>query len=343
MSQAMDPFTRDGTENRMRWDRSSDRFMEVWYSTLSHGPTGAGVWLRYTLTSPHVGDPYCELWGFVFDPEGKHSFAAKRRFAIDSLGPSNGQDGGAWVRIADAWLSESHLEGELSDEDGKTLTWSLDFTPASATYQHISPALRKRVEKRVSVVCSPNLSVPFTGTVSIDSHTLSFSGERGCQSHRWGRRHSQTWAWAHCSSFESGDALFEGVAARTWFGPFPSPTITLLYLENAGERLVFTEPKWALRARSRYEMPTWAFTAHNDEWRIAGAARSGIDRLIQVRYEDPDGSERYCANSEISDLAIEIYGKTSLGWKHARSLTALRNAHLEFGRETPYPELPVVF
>ena len=247
------------------------------------------------------------------------------------------------VRIGDAWLSESHLEGELSDEDGKTLTWSLDFTPAPATYQHIPPALRKRVEKRVSVVCSPNLSVPFTGTVSTDSHTLSFSGERGCQSHRWGRRHSQTWAWAHCSSFESGDALFEGVAARTRFGPFPSPTITLLYLENAGEKLVFTEPKWALRARSRYEMPTWAFTAHNDAWRIAGAARSGIDRLVQVRYEDPDGSERYCANSEISDLAIEIYGKTSLGWKHARSLTALRNAHLEFGREVPYPELPVVF
>ena len=343
MSQAMEPFTHDGTENRMRWDRSSDRFMEVWYATLSHGSTGAGVWLRYSLTSPRSGDPYCELWGFVFDPEGKHSFAAKRRFAIDSLGPSDGQDGRALVCIDDAWLSESHLEGKLSDADGKTLTWSLDFTPAPATYQHIPPALRKRAEKRVSVVCSPNLSVPFTGTVSIDSHTLSFSGERGCQSHRWGRRHSQTWAWAHCSSFESGDALFEGVAARTRFGPFQSPTITLLYLENAGERLVFTEPKWALRARSRYEMPTWAFTAHNDAWRIAGAARSGIDRLVQVRYEDPDGSERYCANSEISDLAIEIYGKTSLGWKHARSLTALRSAHLEFGREALYPELPVAF
>jgi hypothetical protein len=339
----MDPFTRDGTENRMRWDRTSDRYMEVWYATLSHGPTGAGVWLRYTLTSPRDGDPFCELWGFVFDPEGKHSFAARRRFAIDSLGPANGPDGTALVRIADAWLGESHLEGELSDADGKRLSWSLDFTPASATYQHIPPAVRKRLEKRVSVVCSPNLSVPFTGTVSLDSHTLSFSGERGCQSHRWGRRHPQTWAWAHCSSFESGDALFEGVAARSRFGPFPSPTITLLYLENAGERLVFTEPKWALRARSRYEMPTWAFTAHNDSWRIAGAARSGIDRLVQVRYEDPDGLERYCANSEISDLAIEIYGKTSLGWKHARSLTALRCAHLEFGREAPYPELPVVF
>jgi hypothetical protein len=341
----MDPFTHEGTENRMRWDRHSHRFMEVWYSTLTHGPTGAGVWLRYTLTSPSpdLGDPYCELWGFVFDPEGKHSFAAKKRYPIDSLASSNGRDGGALLRISDAWLSESHLEGDLSDADGRTLDWSLDFTPASSTYQHIPQALRKRVAKRVSVVCSPNLSVPFTGTVSIDSHALSFSGEHGCQSHRWGRRHPQTWAWAHCSGFESGDALFEGVAARTRLGLIPSPTITLLYLENAGERLVFTEPKWALRARSRYEMPTWAFTAHNDTWRIAGAARSGIDRLVQVRYEDPDGSERFCANSEISDLAIEIFGKTLLGWKHAGSLTALRSAHLEFGREVPYRELPVAF
>jgi hypothetical protein len=340
----MDPFTREGTENRMRWDGKSRNFMEVWYATLNHGPTGAGVWLRYTLTSPasRLGDPYCELWGFVFDPERKQTFAARQRYPIERLQAST-ENNGAVISVGGASLSEGHLEGEVAGAEGGTLAWSLDFTPAQATYQHIPPALRKRVERRVSTVCSPNLSVPFTGTVSLDSNTLSFGGEKGCQSHRWGRRHSQTWAWAHCSGFESGDALFEGVAARTRFGPLPSPTITLLYLENAGEQLVFTEPKWALRARSRYEMPTWAFTAHNEEWRIAGAARSGIDRLVQVRYEDPDGSERYCANSEISDLAIEIYGKTSTGWKHARSLTALRSAHLEFGREAPYPELPVAF
>ena len=55
-------------------------FMEVWYSTINHPDTGGGVWLRYTITSPRSAEPYCELWGFYFDPENKRTFAGKQRF-----------------------------------------------------------------------------------------------------------------------------------------------------------------------------------------------------------------------------------------------------------------------
>jgi Tocopherol cyclase len=339
----MSVFTTSGTENRMRWDRRAKGFMEVWYVTLNHDTSGAGVWLRYTLTSPSSGhgDPYCELWGFLFDPDDKRTFAAKDRFGIDRLGAPNGRDDGALVRIGDAWLSENHLEGQL-ERDGRKLEWSLDFEPADRCFQHIPQQLRGRIEKRVSSLCSPNLSVPFMGTVTIDGDELSFDGEHGCQTHRWGAQHSSTWVWAHCSRFEGAtDTVFEGLAAQTSLGPIPAPTTTLLYLRHEGQDLVFNELKWALRARSRYEMPTWAFTARNDRWKIAGAARATTDRLTQVRYEDPDGAERYCANSEIADLAIEMYEKSDVGWRHRGSLTSLRNAHLEFGRRQPFEEIPV--
>ncbi|MGH2729251.1 MAG: hypothetical protein ACRDJI_01435, partial [Actinomycetota bacterium] len=254
---------------------------------------------------------------------------------------SNGRDDGALVRIGDAWLSERHLEGEVSRE-GRSLAWSLDFEPADKCFQHLPPQIRKRVETKVSTVCSPNLSVPFSGSVKVDGDVLQVDRALGCQSHRWGRKHSSTWAWAHCSTFEHGeDAVFEGVTARAKIGPVPAPTTTFLYLRYKGQDLVFNDLKWALRAKSSYEMPTWAFTARNDDWKIAGAARVQISRMMQVAYMDPDGSPRHCANSEIADLAIEVYRRDDQSWRHDGSLTALRTAHLEFGRRDRFVELPV--
>ena len=71
--------TREGTENQMRWDRKRTSFMEVWYSTITHAATGCGLWLRYTLTSPDDGDPYCELWAFLFDPSGTRLYFSSQR------------------------------------------------------------------------------------------------------------------------------------------------------------------------------------------------------------------------------------------------------------------------
>ncbi|MPZ70795.1 MAG: hypothetical protein GEU71_14900, partial [Actinobacteria bacterium] len=61
------PFTNDGTENLMRWDRRSPGFLEVWYATVNHAETGSGLWLRYTLTAPDDGPAYCDLWAVCFD------------------------------------------------------------------------------------------------------------------------------------------------------------------------------------------------------------------------------------------------------------------------------------
>ncbi len=339
----MSVFTNEGTENRMLWDRISRGFMEVWYSTITHPESGSGVWLRYTLTAPtdESRRPYCELWGFVFDPDRKMTFAGKHRFAIDHLGGPNGRDDGSLVRIGDAWLSETHLEGAVATR-GRTMSWSLDMDPAPRCFHHVPEQLRRRVERRVSTVCSPNLSVPFTGTVTVDTDELRFDGDPGSQSHRWGARHSSTWAWGHCSRFEGvSGTVFEGLAAQTSFGVIPAPTMTFLYLHHEGHDFVFNTLRSVVTARSRYEMPTWAFTAHNASWKIAGAARTSVDRLVQVRYEDPDGTPRFCANSEIADLGIELYERGPRGWQHRASLTALRTSHLEFGRRYEFEGLPV--
>jgi hypothetical protein len=338
----MSAFTHDGTENTMRWNRSDAGFMEVWYSTINHSETGGGLWLRYTITAPRRGTPYCELWGFFFDPSNKRTFAGKQRFSIDVLGRE--RDDGALVRIDKAWLSEQHLEGQVQDESGRVLQWSLDLEPSDRCFQHLPQPLRQRVEQRVSTVCAPNLSVPFTGSVILDGDELGFERVRGSQAHRWGRAHAQSWAWAHCDGFEGHpDAVFEGLAARARLVGLPAPTMTFTYLRYDGNDIEFNSLKHSLQAKSRYEMPTWAFSAQNDAFKIIGAARALPERMVQVAYEDPDGSQRHCANSEIGDMGIELFRKERGMWRHIDSLTCLRSAHLEFGRKDAFVEVPVAF
>ncbi|MFN2588968.1 MAG: hypothetical protein ABR613_12745 [Actinomycetota bacterium] len=339
----MSAFTSSGTENRMMWDRRAAGFMEVWYATAFHRSLRSGLWVRYTITAPaHArgGDPSCRLWAFYFDPEGKRSFAGSTAYSGDRLGSADGRDDGALVRIADAWLSETHLEGRVVAAE-RSLSWSLDFDPAGRCFQHLPPGFRNRAARRFSTVCSPNLSVGFTGAVELDGETIRYDGEPGCQSHRWGRRNSHSWAWAHCSQWDDGgDAVFEGVTARA---VRRLPPFTSLYLRHRGEDLAFADVRSALRARSRFELPTWAFSSHNARWKVAGAARLKLDRSVQVRYDDPDGGVRHCANSEIADLALEVYERVDGLWRHDASLTAMGSAHLEFGRPEPFPELPVAF
>jgi hypothetical protein len=119
--------------------------------------------------------------------------------------------------------------------------------------------------------------------------------------------------------------------------------MTFTYLRYDGRDMEFNSLKQCLRAKSRYEMPTWAFTASGDEFKIVGAARALPERMVQVSYDDPDGSQRYCANSEIADMGIELFRSEKGKWRHIDSLTCLRTAHLEFGRREPFVEVPVAF
>lgn len=332
----MSAFTASGTENEMRWDGSASRFMEAWYATLTDAQSGWGFWFRYTLCAPNQGAPYCELWGVAFDPSGDRTFAAKKRLPVSALRRDDVRAG-----IENAWVTDDHLDGVLSD-GARSLRWALDLVPAKRTFHHLPESLRTRVEKRVSTVCSPNLGVTFSGRVELDGQTFELDRARGQQGHRWGRRHASTWAWAHCSAFEgSPDAVFEGLAAKANLGPVPGPTLTLLYLGLDGEDIVLNDLKTAMKARSDYALPAWVFISRNDRWQVVGSARAHPDRLVQVTYTDPDASPRYCANSEIASLALEVYRRDGTLWRHHRSLASTGGAHLEFGRRNPFDEIPI--
>lgn len=332
----MGSFTTWGTENEMRWTPGSARIMEAWYVTITDRASGWGFWFRYTISVPDRGDPYCDLWAFAFDPEGRHTFAGKKRSSVAALTRE-----GVNVGIGSAWLTDDHLNGEVIAGD-RRLSWSIDFVPAKRTFHHLPELLRSRIEKRVSTVCAPNLGVSFNGRIELDGRELILDDARGQQGHRWGRKHASTWSWAHCSLFDgSPDAVFEGLSAKAALGPLPGPTLTFIYLGLDGEDIVLNDLKTGLRARSDYVLPAWVFTSRDGHWQVVGSARAHPDRLVQVTYTDPDGAHRYCANSEIASLALEVYRREGAVWRHHRSLTSTGGAHLEFGRRQPFDELPI--
>jgi hypothetical protein len=90
-----------------------------------------------------------------------------------------------------------------------------------------------------------------------------------------------------------------------------------------------TENRMRWKRGARGFMEVWFATLNH--------AESGVG------YDDPDGSLRHCANSEIADLGLEIYLRRNGGWRHSRSLSALKTAHVEFGRVEPFDEIPVLF
>lgn len=334
----MTRFTAGGTENRMVWNRRAAPFMEVWYVTVSHRRLGSGLWLRYTITSARDGEPSCALWACYFDGDGKPSFAGRNDFPIDYLGYAPGRDDGAFVRIGDAWMSESHLEGRV-DSGGRTLAWSLDVEPADRCYQHLHAPLRSGAAKRVSTVCSPNLDVPFSGTVELDGEVVEFDAEPGQQSHRWGRRHPYSWAWVHCASWDDPtDAVFESVIARA---ARALPALSFPFLTYCGLDTVFSTPF----SYGRAKFPVLRFTGQSGELYIRGTATLPLDRSVQLRYSDPEGGVRHCVNSEVADLSIDVYRRTWRGREvyHVETLVSTGGAHFEIGRPGPFPELPVAF
>jgi hypothetical protein len=96
---------------------------------------------------------------------------------------------------------------------------------------------------------------------------------------------------------------------------------------NALPRMIFT--------RSEVRFPVWRFEGSARGLTFTGTLRASPERMVQVRYEDPDGEGSWCANSEIADCTLDV----RRGERLLDRLTASGTAHLEFGARAPWPEV----
>ncbi|HUB06054.1 MAG TPA: tocopherol cyclase family protein [Myxococcales bacterium] len=321
-----------GRENLPAWGAPRRGRYEAWYLTLNAPDQGAAFWLRYTLDAPDHGDPHAELWGHVFDArEPARSFGLRRRWPLAQLELG----GERLVRIGDAALAEGRATGAL-DGAGHELSWDLGFAPSPRALFMMPRGLRGLISGRATNWCVPNPDVRYQGRVTADGRTFDLASAPGQQAHLFGRRHAEAWAWLHCNAFD-GDrrAVVEAVCATVALGG-SRRDVTLVYVHHAGKDYLGQALPGALRNRSERELPEFRFGFRAGGLAFSGRARGDPAKMLQVAYEDPDGTPSYCCNSELADLSLEIRKGTS-----AELLVATGTAHLEFGGRDRNEALPV--
>ncbi len=313
--------------NLLRWKGQRGHY-EAYYLTFNHRPSGLGFWLRYTMDAPIDAPAFCELWGHVFDPaDPSRSFGIKERFPIARLIP-RGEEG---VAIEEAVLTDGSARGSI-EGGGHKLSWDLSFSGGDQS-AWLAPYPLRALKAASTEVLFVSPEARFSGVVAIDGKAVSFQREPGSQTHLWGRKHAERWAWGHCSAFQGReDCAIDGVGAYLKKLGRPVGPISGFYIRYRGADYCLNAFPNMLRTRSHLDFPSWRFEGSANGLTFKGRFHAAAEKMLQVTYEDPDGERSYCANSEVADLDLEVYREGRL----LDTLTARGTAHLEFGDRAPH-------
>jgi hypothetical protein len=310
-------------------------FYEVWYVTLVDPSSGDSYWFRYTIDSPRSESSPIELglWAFSSpskDPKGGlllHDIHSLSKFTNKTT-----EEKGFRVDFGTAFLERSRAKGKVGQGD-KSLEWDLSWEAKGPTLEHVSPAL-EAIGLAQSSVNSANLAVTMSGTITVGGKSVKVDKWPGEQSHTWGKRHADSWAWAHCNAFvEDPGAVFEGVSVKVQRLGMWLPPATPIYLRVANPHP--EDHAWIGAAsiwgnRTSYELGRWEFEAETSELLVKGRASVALERTIAVEYTDPTGERLWSHHATGADLAIELYRRVGARWSLDRKLTSQGTTALEY-------------
>lgn len=323
-------------DNARVWQGEPGHY-EVWYLTFNHRASRTGFWIRYTLEAPFPGrgDPYAQLWFAHFDAaDPRRNFAVNRKLPIASMAARATP---FEVRIGDATLTHASARGSLEGA-GHSARWDLGWTPAQQT-RLLLPAFAYRSPRVGTKVLSPNLDVALRGRVEVDGRTLALEGERGGQTHLWGRKHANAWAWGHCNAFEGkAGTAFEALTVRV--RPL-TPPLTFVTLVLDGETLVAPGLAHAVLNRGRMGTARYELRASGSGVRIEGGYSCRPEDMVVAEYADPDGEPSYCANTEVADLWLRVHRRSGWlrRWVEQARIAAPECGHFEIGGRSADPAI----
>ncbi|HYU59113.1 MAG TPA: tocopherol cyclase family protein, partial [Actinomycetota bacterium] len=216
--------------------------------------------------------------------------------------------------------------------------WDLDFGIGDPTYRILPDALyRSSLAPTKPFV--PNPDARFSGTLEVDGETVRLEGAPGQQGHLHGERHAERWAWVHASGFEGADGVvLEGLSAQGRRGPLRTPHTTFVGLRWGGEWLRFGR---ASRRRG-WDLGRWRIDLASRSHHLFGTVTAGAGTLVRARYEDPDGTERFCHNSTVASVHLTLLEKTTGGYEELANLVADGTAQAEWAGRTPAPAATAV-
>ncbi|HYT80814.1 MAG TPA: tocopherol cyclase family protein [Actinomycetota bacterium] len=302
---------------------------EVWFLTLTDPVTGRGYWIRSTYLTPKQGPASAGVWFARFDPaDPELTFGVHSRSAIWSISTEEFD-----VRIDGGVMGSGRAEGSV-EGGGHDVRWGLEYPTGGETYRLLPQALyRGRMAPTKPV--SPNVDTRVSGFVSIDGERSEISNAHGQQGHVWGERHALRWAWAHCGDFMDEEAIVHMATARGRRGPLTTPYVTF-----AGVRW---DGRWIrLRRVSRkpdFGLGMWRVDLESRRYRLTGRIEAPATALLRATYEDPDGSLRYCHNSEIASCRLALFERRAGGFDEVALLESRGTTHAEWAGRTAAPQV----
>jgi hypothetical protein len=314
------------SDNRPFWNGKPGRY-EPWFLTMGDGRTG--YWIRYTLHAPTGAPPEARLWFARFDRDRpERVFGINRGFPIDEAAVRPEPFG---VRIGGATLASGHARGKLAG-DGHDVSWDLRWETGGETHRLLPDALYRRGLAPTRPYC-PNPDIRYTGTVTVDGERHELDGMPGQQGHQDGTRHAERWAWAHCAAFDEGDAVLHALVAQGKRGPFTLPFTTYVSVRWQGRWLRFSKTS----RRRDFALGAWRIDVGDRRYRLSGRVQVRPELLLQTRYLDPDGSERWCHNSEVASARLVLFERRNEGFEEIALLESNGTTAAEWAGRTAAP------
>lgn len=324
--------------NHRHWAADQRGVYEVWYTTWNHPGTDQGFWLRFITEAPTPGSggappygeaPRGELWFARFDPaRPDRTFGIHKRFRADLVASSTAP---FRVTIAGCELAHDHSFGELSG-GGHDVRWDLRWQPAPRALRQLPDVMYARGGLGETTVLSPNPRVPLSGTLLVDGEELVFDRAIAGQTHLWGKKHAYSWTWGRCAELPGApDGVLELLGVRLQRRGLTLPPLTLIALDLDGEQLRWNQFRHVALNRGSWGTGRVAFSAWSPTARIEGELTCAPEHMINAPYLDPDGTQVFCANTEIGDARLTVWKRSGTRWREHRRLHARRRAHFEVG------------
>lgn len=292
------------------WDNARFRshddggFYESYFQRANHPDRPLAFWIRYTVFSPRSRPQEArgELWAIYFDGENGRHIALKKSAPISQCRFSSSQ---LDVQIDDATLTRGFLQGRIQSI-GREFTWTLNFDGTDSPLLLLpEPLYDRALPKAKALVGTPNAL--FHGKIMVDGETIPIDAWRGSQNHNWGRRHTDSYAWAQVAGFDNApNSFLECASARIKFGPLWSPQLTFVVLRDEGEEIALNNLMQALRASATWDFFTWTIETRSEQVHLSGSIQAPASAFVGLKYDNPPGGAKLCLNTKLAAAEIVV-------------------------------------
>lgn len=324
--------------NDLRWTGQRGWY-EVHFLELTDAASGTGVWIRQTVHAPADGDPECGVWFMASTRDGART-AFKATLPASAL-----ESASAPFRLAcgDAELTDGGMRGSAGGA-----SWDLQWAPSAAPGVPVDPLVgRARIAKTMLAIPHPDLRI--SGTVRFGDRELALDGARGEQAHLWGTSHAARWGWLHAADLttlagEPCDAdWIDVVSVVVPRGGREIGPVTPVVGRLLGEEFAATGPLALVRSRASFGLSALQVEARTRARRVVVHASAPPPLQVGVRYDDPDGTNVWCANTALGDARIWVWDRRAgaPGWLLRETLQASGTAHVEYAQRAPIPDVAV--